>query len=70
MTAFTLKSGFQDAPLRPGLQLVLEAIDPTTGLAVAGVTSSRWSIYGSTGPANLKLTDEVPYYTPTAEGAG
>ena len=28
------------------MQIRLEAIDPTTDAQVAGVTSTRWSIYG------------------------
>lgn len=29
------------------MMLKIEAIDATTGLAVSGVTCSRWSIYGA-----------------------
>lgn len=32
--------------LEAGMQLVLEAIDPTTGAAVTGVTATHWAIYG------------------------
>lgn len=34
--------------LQPGMKVVLEAIDPTTGLAVAGVTVSKVAVYGTT----------------------
>lgn len=33
--------------LTQGMKLILQAINPTTGAAVTGVTCSRWSIYGS-----------------------
>jgi len=42
----TDKVGFPNIPLSGGMQIRLEAIDPTTDAQVAGVTSTRWSIYG------------------------
>jgi hypothetical protein len=48
-------------------QLVLEAIDPTTGLAVAGVVVRNFVIYGrdlrDDNPAELTLSDI--YLSPT-----
>ena len=42
----TDKVGFPDIPLSGGMQIRLEAIDPTTDAQVAGVTATRWNIYG------------------------
>lgn len=68
MTAWTTHAGFPNIILTAGMVIKLEAIDPTTGNPVAGVTSSRWSIYGED-IDTTKLTDEVPYYTPTSAGS-
>lgn len=46
MVVSTLQAGAPNIPLVSGMQLRLEAIDPTTGDAVAGVTATRWAIYG------------------------
>jgi len=43
---FTEQTGFPAIPLTPGMIVKLEARDPTTDAEVAGVTSTRWSIYG------------------------
>lgn len=42
----TLQAGAPNLPLSPGMILKLEAIDPATDAEVAGVTATRWSIYG------------------------
>lgn len=67
MTHFTEKVGFPDIELIPGMQLVLEAIDPTVDATVAGATASRWSIYGDgksgDGGAGGVLPDPVPPFT-------
>lgn len=46
MTAFTLQAGTPAIQLAGGMILRLEAISPTTGAAITGVTSSAWAIYG------------------------
>lgn len=42
----TLQAPAPNLPLHPGMILRLEAISPTTDASVAGVVSTRWSIYG------------------------
>jgi hypothetical protein len=42
----TLQAGAPNLPLPPGMELRLEAIDPTTDAQVSGVTATRWMIYG------------------------
>lgn len=46
MATRTLKASVAPIRLVPGMQLRLEAIDPTSGAAVTGVESSAWAIYG------------------------
>lgn len=46
MAFHTEKEGFPPLPLTSGMQIRLEAIDPTTGDPVAGVRADRWAIYG------------------------
>lgn len=46
MTVHTLTAPIPEIVLVPGMVLRLEAIDPTTGADVAGVTASEWAIYG------------------------
>lgn len=46
MAHHTEKAGFPDLHLSPGMQIQLVAQNPTTDAAVAGVTSTRWAIYG------------------------
>ena len=66
----TDKVGFPDLPLTGGMQLRLEAIDPTVDAAVAGVTSTRWSIYGYDQSGDpLAIPDVIPLYTPEDVGA-
>lgn len=59
MAHHTLQAGAPNLPLVAGMILKLEAISPTTDADVAGVTSTRWSIYGY---------DDSP--VPTEEGPG
>lgn len=62
MADYTLAEGFPELPLIAGMVLKLEAINPTTGATVAGVTASKWAIYGDeTGGGTL--VDVVPLYT-------
>lgn len=46
MAHHTLQAGAPNLPLGSGMVLRLEAINPDTDAEVAGVTSTRWSIYG------------------------
>lgn len=60
----TLQAGAPNLPLRGGMRLVLEAINPTTDAEVAGVTITRWSIYGHDESDGPPLVSEVPRWTP------
>lgn len=60
----TLQAGAPNMPLRAGMRLVLEAINPTTDAQVAGVTVTRWSVYGYDDADGPPLTNEVPRWTP------
>ena len=46
MAHHTVHTGFPEIHLAPGMQLRLEAQNPTVDAEVAGVTCTRWSIYG------------------------
>ena len=46
MAHHTEQAGFPDLPLTPGLRVVLEARSPTTDAEVAGVSATRFSIFG------------------------
>ncbi len=46
MAHHTEQTGFPAIPLRPGMQIRLEARSPTTDAAVTGVKATIWSIYG------------------------
>lgn len=46
MADYTLHEGFPNIRIVEGMKFRLNAIDPTTGAEVSGVTSSLWSIYG------------------------
>lgn len=61
MASLTLKASIPAILIVPGMKLVLEAVSPTTGSAVGGVTSSRWSIYGDTEAAAEDLGPPGPY---------
>jgi hypothetical protein len=50
------------------MKLVLEAINPTTDAAVAGVLVTRWSIYGYDASDGPPLVGEVPRWTPDEVG--
>lgn len=45
MADYTLQTGLPNLPLKAGMKLKLEAISPTTGLAITGVTVTDWAIY-------------------------
>lgn len=63
MTVWTLAAGAAPLVLVPGMIVKLEAISPTTGLAVAGVTATRWAIYGRTddgGDADAPQFESLP----------
>lgn len=63
MAHHTEKVGFPNSPLSAGMKITLEARSPTTDATVAGVTASRWSIYGDD-DSGANLTDVVPLYAP------
>jgi len=46
VTVHTLTAKIPSITIVEGLILKLEAVSPTTGAAVSGVSASRWSIYG------------------------
>lgn len=66
MTVRTLIAPFPDIAIGAGMRLRLEAIDPTTGAAVTGVTASEWAIYGIdlSDVIGDVLTDVIPPLTP------
>jgi hypothetical protein len=66
VTHNTDKVGFPAIPLTSGMVITLEARDPTTDAEVAGVTSSRWMIYGEDESAG-DLTDVIPLYAGSDE---
>lgn len=72
MTVHTLRAGAPNVAIRPGMRLVVEAIHPTTGADVAGVTCTRWSIYGydKTPAGGSTLADEVPRWTAERDEGG
>ena len=46
MTVYTLAAPMPELTIVEGMVLKLEAVNPTTGAAVTGVTALRWAIYG------------------------
>lgn len=46
MTVYTLTAPMPPVSMTQLMLLKLEAIDPSTGAAITGVTCSHWSIYG------------------------
>lgn len=62
MTVFTEHEGFPAIPLRDGMTLQLEAIDPTTGADVSGVEATRFMVYGID-ESDVFLEDVVPVYS-------
>lgn len=63
MAHHTEQVGFPAIPLQPGMRLKLEALSPTTDAAVAGVTCSRWSVYGYDQSPGPDEGDVVPLLT-------
>ncbi len=68
MTVHTLQTAFPNLPLKAGMRLRLEAINPTTGADVASVTSTRWSIYGYDKSPGSPLAEELPTWVPEDAG--
>lgn len=64
----TLQAGAPNLPLRGGMKLVLEAINPTSDAQVAGVVVTRWSVYGYDETEGPPVSGDVPRWT--AEAAG
>lgn len=67
MTHFTLDKGFPAIPLRPGMQLRLLALNPTTEAEVAGVSCTQWSIYGRDRSPGLPAAQELPAWVPSGD---
>lgn len=57
------KVGFPNIPLSEGMSLVLRARDPSNDADVAGVTATRWAIYGDKVESD-QIPDAIPLYTP------
>ena len=53
--------GFTESQLEPGMQIVFEAISPTTGAAVTGVTVSAIGILASGEGQNVGTGDFGPF---------
>lgn len=65
MTVYTLESDMPMFDLPGGAQIVFEAIDPTTGSAVSGVTVQNVAVYADDlGGGVLDVEDVVPAWTP------
>lgn len=62
MSDYTLHEGFPNIRLQDGMIVRLNAIDPTTGDEVSGVSASRWSIYGDDNSEG-NLEDAIPLYS-------
>ena len=61
--------GFTESELEPGMQIVFEAINPTTGAAVAGVTVSAIGILASGEGSNVGTGDFGPFMLVPGPGA-
>lgn len=67
MAHHTEQTGFPALPLSAGMQLRIEAISTNTDSSVAGVTSTRWSIYGyDETDAAGGVEDVIPLFTAQA----
>lgn len=60
MATDTLKAGIPIIDLDTGMSVVFEAIDPTTGLAVAGVVVSGVAMYGDGDTTTSEAAIEPP----------
>lgn len=60
MTVYTLQAPMPTLRMVAGMKLRLQAIDPTTGLAVSGVTVAAWTIYGDVDAGAAGGLDLVP----------
>lgn len=60
MATLTLKASIPAIRLVPGMQLRLEAVDAASGAAVAGVTATRWAIYGDDEGGTDTVTESGP----------
>lgn len=65
MTVYTLSAPMPTLRLVAGMKLRLEAIDPTTGLAVTGVKATEWVIFGErdAGGGDLTIPAALPLLT-------
>jgi hypothetical protein len=64
MTFWTLESDLPWIELPGETVITFEAIDPTTGSAVSGVSVSEVAIYGDALGGGIVETDVVPAWTP------
>lgn len=67
MTDWTIHEGFPDIPIEAGMVLRLNAVSPTTGNVVNGVSATLWSIYGRD-ESGADLPDVIPLLTTQDEG--
>jgi hypothetical protein len=67
MATVELLSTMAELTLAPGMTITFEAIDPATGLSVAGVVINNGTVTGEVpeaAPLPVDLTDTPPLYTP------
>ena len=63
MAHHTEQTGFPPIPLNGGMIVRLRALSPTTDVAVTGVTSTNWAIYGLDQSVAVE-PDVIPALTP------
>jgi hypothetical protein len=65
MAVWTLQAPMAQLSLPGGASITFEAINPSTGAAVAGVNVTSFTIYGYPGDTGeTVLPDVLPVYTP------
>lgn len=67
MTAYTLQASLPEMVVVEGMQIRLEAISPTTGLPITGVTATHWAIYGEPLGADIEGVEELPAWVPDGD---
>jgi hypothetical protein len=70
MTVYTLEASMPDILMVGGSFLRFEAIDPTTGLAVTGVTVDTISVYGTDESEQTGNLESGPFVLVPGPGAG
>ena len=64
MTVYTLQAPMPELTIPGGTTIKFEAISPTTGLAITGVTITTFAVYGydvSADTSDLKLGESGPF---------